>query len=106
MSKGEIADNRGVRSRRRSLIRIYATPAAVVAMGALWMWNDLGAMRGAIVFCAGVTVLSVILGVRSDRKTRRRLEETERQLGVLRTRGLHALRQDLDARSDTKKDAA
>lgn len=90
---------------KRNTIRIYAVPACVVAMGALWMWGDLGAMRGGILFCAGVIILSILIGLRSERKTRRRIAETERRLEVLRTRGYDALREEI-AREHGTKEAA
>lgn len=87
------------------MARIYGPPAAIVAMGAMWMWGDLGApMRGAIAFCAGVIVLSVLLGIASERRTRRRIHETERRLEILRTRGLDALRDELLADTPTTND--
>lgn len=90
---------------KRNLVRIYAVPACVVAMGALWMWGDLGAMRGGILFCAGVIVLSILVGIRSERRTRRRIEETERRLEILRTKGYHALRDDIAKEPGTKEAA-
>lgn len=90
---------------RRSQARIYATPAAVVAMGVLWMWGGLDASyRGALLACLGVIVLSILIGARSGRRTRRRLEENERQLRLLREKGLDALREDLARKGS--KDAA
>lgn len=74
-------------------------------MGVLWMWGGLDAsFRGALLVCLGVIVLSILIGARSGRKTRRRLEEHERQLQLLREKGLDALREDL-ARTESK-DAA
>jgi hypothetical protein len=87
------------------VIKIYGPPAAIAAMGALWMWGDLGpSMRGAIYFSGLVILLSLFVGARSDRKTRRRLAETERQLDVLRTQGYEAFREELDNKKG--KDAA
>jgi hypothetical protein len=104
-SGGKIADNPRVKPKRRSLMRIYGPPAAIAAMGALWMWGDVGpSMRGVIYVCALVIVLSLFVGARSDRRTRKRLAETERQLDVLRTRGYEALREELHERKG--KDAA
>ena len=89
-----------------SQARVYLTPAAVVAMGALWMWGGLEApFRGAILFCAGVVLLSIWIGARSAARTRRTMAEHERQLRLLREGGLDALREDL-ARTDKGKDAA
>ena len=90
---------------KRNVVRIYAVPACVVAMGAMWMWGDLGAMRGAILFCAGIIVLSILIGIRSERRTRRRIAETERRLEVLRTRGYDALRNEIAEESGGKEAA-
>ena len=104
-SGGKIADNPGVRPQRRSLIRIYGPPAAIAAMGALWMWGDIGpSRRGAILFCGFVILLCVFVGARSDRKTRRKIAENERQLELLRTRGYEALRDEIE--HEKGKDAA
>lgn len=86
-------------------MRIYATPAAVVAMGVLWMWGGLdAAFRNALLVCVGVILVSILIGARSGRQTRRQLEENERRLRLLREKGLDALREDM-AGADTK-DAA
>ena len=93
--------------RRSSLVRVYATPAAVVAMGALWMWGGLdSSFRGAILFAGAVIVISIAVGARSARKTRRRLRENERRLAILREGGLDALRAELSDKEDATKDAA
>jgi len=84
-----------VKTPKRALVRIYAVPAAVVAMGTMWMWGDMGPLRSVVLFCAGVILASILFGLRSERRTRRRIAETERRLEILRTRGYDALRDDL-----------
>lgn len=91
---------------RPNPIRPYITPAAVAAMGAMWMWGGLDARyRGALLFCAGVVIVSIWIGARSAKRARRRLAEHERQLQLLREGGLDALRADME-RKESNKDAA
>jgi hypothetical protein len=86
-------------------MKVYGPPAAIAAMGALWMWGDIGpSMRGAILFSGFVILLSIFVGARSDRKTRRKLIENERQIELLRTRGYEALREEIE--HEKGKDAA
>jgi hypothetical protein len=61
-------------------------------------------MRGAILFSGFVILLSIFVGARSDRKTRRKLIENERQIELLRTRGYEALREEIE--HEKGKDAA
>lgn len=86
---------------KRNLARIYAPPAAVAAMGALWLWGDVGrSARGVVLFASLAIALSLFIGMRSERRTRRRIAEHERRLELLRTRGYDALREELEHEND------